>query len=107
MQRTPFLLLIIYILFSSELICQNLNLKVTGKTDFETKIIDSLNYSKYHKDYNSLEFEIDSIQRVLFKHGFIENKLEPLKKINDSTFRAKIHLKSKYHTIYIHYKKAS
>ncbi|WP_139001937.1 POTRA domain-containing protein [Hyunsoonleella aestuarii] len=105
MQRIPFLVLIIYTLFSSELICQNLNLKVSGKTDFETKIIDSLNYLKFHKDYNSIEFEIDSIQSALFKKGFIENKLETLKQINDSIFGAEIHLKSKYYTIYIYHNK--
>ncbi len=103
MQKTSFLLLIIYILFSLELYSQNLNLEVTGNNEAETKAIDSLNYLKFHKDYASITSEVDSIQNALYKIGYIENELKSIIKKNDSFFTARFHLKKKYNTIYIYY----
>ena len=105
MHKTTFLLLIIYILFSSEVFCQNLQLKINGNSEFETRVIDSLNYSKTHKDYTSIKFEIDALQKTLFKIGYIENELKNIKRINDTIFYSKIHLKKKFNTIYIYYNK--
>ena len=105
MQKTYFLLLIIYILFSSEIFSQSLHLKIEGSSEFETNIIDSLNYSKIHTDYASAKFEVDSVQKALFKKGYIENELNEIVKINDSAFSAQIHLKNKFNTIYIYYDK--
>ena len=107
MQRIYFLLLIIYILFSSELFCQNLHLKIDGHTEFETQVIDSLNYLKTHKDYASIKHEVDSVQNRLFKMGYIENGLKEIIKINDSSFQTQIHLKNKFNTIYIYYDKTA
>ncbi|WP_303318149.1 POTRA domain-containing protein [Flavivirga abyssicola] len=103
MKKVSFLLLIIYILFSSELFCQNLHLKIDGNTEHETSTIDSLSYIKTHKDYRSIEHEIDSIQKRLLKIGYIENELKNIIKINDSSFKTQIHLKKKFNTIYIYY----
>ena len=71
MQKTSYLLLIICILFSAEVNSQNLKLKLLGENEFETKIIDSLNYSKTHIDYTSIKNEIDSLQKTLFRIGYI------------------------------------
>ncbi len=107
MQKASFLLLIIYILFSSELFCQNLHLKINGNNEFETSTIDSLNYLKIHKDYTSITHEVDSIQKRLFKMGYIENRLNKIIKINDSSFKTQIHLKKKFNNIYIYYDKTT
>ncbi|MFD1615436.1 POTRA domain-containing protein [Gelatiniphilus marinus] len=74
-----------------------------GKTELETKVIDSLNYLKTHNDYTSIILEVESIQNILFKMGYIENKLKGINKNNDSVFTAKFHLKKKYNNIYIYY----
>lgn len=103
MKKTFFLLLIIYILFSSDLFCQNLKLKINGNSPFETAIIDSLDYLKTHKNFVSIKTEVDTVQQLLFKKGFIENKLIGIKQINDSVFNANFHLKRKFNTIYIYY----
>ncbi|PKQ45439.1 POTRA domain-containing protein [Confluentibacter flavum] len=105
MKRIYFLLLIIYILSSSNAFSQNLKLSVNGDSDTENQVIDSLNYLKTHKDYLSISSELDSIQKTLLKIGYIENKLGDITKVNDSVFSAKIHLKKRYHTIYIYYDK--
>jgi hypothetical protein len=94
-------------LFSTEVNSQNLKLKISGENEFETKIIDSLNYLKTHNDYISIKNEIDSFQKILYKIGYIENNFSKIEKKNDSLFTAKVYLKKKYNTIYIYYDKTS
>jgi len=104
-QKTLYLILIIYLLFSTEGFCQNLTLKIDGKNEAETRVIDSLGYLKMHSDFKSIKSEVDSIQKILFKIGYIENEIKSLKKTKDTTFYSQIHLKNKYKTIYIYYNK--
>ncbi|TXG38797.1 hypothetical protein FUA22_02615 [Seonamhaeicola maritimus] len=106
MKKSFLLLLIIYTLFSSEIFCQNLKLKITGNTPLETQVIDSLNYLKNHNNYASVKNEANSIQQRLFRKGFIENKLLGIKKVKDSLFNANFSLKRKFKTIYIYYDKS-
>ncbi len=105
MQKTSFSFLIICLLFSSELLGQNLHLKINGENDNETEVINQLDYKKTHKDYISIKEEIDTIQNQLYKMGYIENKLNKIDRLNDSTFTANIQLKKKYNTLYIYYDK--
>tara|TARA_R110002049_G_scaffold993_3_gene7184 strand:- start:65061 stop:66698 length:1638 start_codon:yes stop_codon:yes gene_type:complete len=84
---------------------QNLHLKINGENDNETEVINQLDYKKTHKDYISIKEEIDTIQNQLYKMGYIENKLNKIDRLNDSTFTANIQLKKKYNTLYIYYDK--
>ncbi|APY12748.1 hypothetical protein BWZ22_03615 [Seonamhaeicola sp. S2-3] len=95
-----------YTLFSVEANCQNLKLKITGNSLSETKIIDSLNYQKVHNNFLSLKTEVDTIQQLLNKKGFIENKLVALKQINDSIYNASFLLKKQYNTIHVYFNKS-
>ena len=104
-QKAIFSLLNIYILFASHVFCQNLALQIKGDNAIETKVVDSLNYLKSHKDFLSISTEVDTIQKKLLKLGFIEHKLDTIHRMNDSTFIAKFQLKKKYDTIYIYYDK--
>jgi len=99
-----FSVLIIYTFFSTELFCQNLHLKINGNSIHETQVIDSLNYLKTHKNFASIKTEADSIQKLLYRKGYIENELKNITKKNDSTFITKFHLKKKFNTIHIYYK---
>jgi hypothetical protein len=104
-QKASFLLLIIYLLFSSEIIGQNLHLTINGSNETENLIINDFNYQKKHLNYLSIQAEVDTIQKQLYKMGYIENKLNKINRISDSTFTTKIQLKTKYNTIYIYYDK--
>ncbi|MFL1011808.1 POTRA domain-containing protein [Flavisericum labens] len=104
MQKTTYLLLIIYVLFSSEGFCQNLTLKIKGETEVESRTIDSLRYIKMHNDYTSIKTEVDSIQNKLYKLGYIECQTKHITKINDSSFLAQFKLNHKFNTIYVYYK---
>lgn len=103
MQKTPFLFLIIYLYISTDLLCQNLHLEINGNSDYETKVIDSINYIKNHADFNYIKLEVDSIQKLLIKKGYIENEPKKIKKISDSNFIAQFHLKNRYNNIHIYY----
>lgn len=98
-----YIVLIIYTFFSSAVGSQNLLLKIKGKDEVETKVIDSLNYVKIHDNLNSVLNEIDSIQSILYKKGFIESNTQSNRKINDSTYLAILNLNIQYKSILIYY----
>ncbi|MEN3322808.1 POTRA domain-containing protein [Mariniflexile soesokkakense] len=106
MGKTSFLYLIIYSTFTAGLFCQNLQLKIKGHTAVETTTIDSLNYIKNHNNYLSIKSEVDSLQKNLYKVGYIENELKYINKLNDSVYSAEIHLRKKYSSISIYYDKS-
>jgi len=101
--RIVFFYLIIYSFFCASLNAQNLQLKIAGKSEAETTILDSLNNSNSYIDYKSLRSEIDSTLHQLQKAGYIESELSTLIKENDSLFIARIHLNKRYKNIYIYY----
>lgn len=103
MKKACFLLLNIYTIFSLNGFAQNLQLKISGKTSVDNAIIDSLVYKVHHEDLLSLKNEVDTIQKKLYRIGFIENQLHELTKENDSAYFAKIFLNSKYKEIHIFY----
>jgi len=101
--KTSFYILIIYTFFSTEGCCQNLTLKIDGKTQVETNIIDSLGYLNNQKDFSSVKLEVEALQSTLFKIGYIENEVKQLKKTNTTSFYSQIHLKKKFSDIYIYF----
>ncbi|MDN3666222.1 POTRA domain-containing protein [Algibacter miyuki] len=106
MQKQTALLLFILFLFSSEIFCQTLYLKINGSNEAATQTIDSLNYIKTHQDFSSISSEVAFIQSALFKQGYIEHEADEISKINDSTFSTSIRLKRKFNTIHIYYDSA-
>jgi len=91
------------LLLSNSLYSQNLSLVISGESDNESRVIDSVGYKKTFLNFKSLQDEIMSLKDDLQKIGFIENKVLETKKENDSTYHSKIRLGKKYHTIYIYY----
>lgn len=107
MHHKSFIFFLFCLFFNTELICQNIQLRINGSTTTETQIIDRLNYIKNHKDLKSVELEIDSLRNKLYKIGFIENELVKKKQLNDSAFKTTLALKNKYNTIIIYYNKST
>ncbi|MGB6269563.1 MAG: hypothetical protein WBF67_11205, partial [Olleya sp.] len=87
-------IILIFGLFFVHVYSQNLELKIIGNDSTETKVIDSLGYNSYFKDYRSLNTEVDSIHKRLLNIGFIKSKLLELKKQNDTSFLATFNLKT-------------
>ncbi len=87
------------------LLAQNLNLKIEGKDNVETAIVDSIGYTNISSDYKSVEQEINKLSLKLQKAGYIENEVTYSKRVNDSTYLTKLSLNKKFYTIYIYYNK--
>ncbi len=65
---------------------QNLYLKIYGKTDLETKTIDSIGYANKHPNAKALVGEANLFSEKLAKSGYLEYQIESNQKTNDSTF---------------------
>lgn len=97
--------LLLFIFFSisySHSFAQNFHLKIIGKTESETKTIDSLNYNTQHKNTNSLNDEINKLSTKLSQIGYIDNITPSVSRINDTTFLAKFSLAKKIKTIHLY-----
>ncbi len=81
---------------------QNFQLKLTGVSEYENKVLDSLNYLKNHKNIKSINDEIAATTDKLLKIGYIENQLIENKKGNDSIYIAKFSLGERLNSIHIY-----
>jgi hypothetical protein len=77
-------------------------LKISGKTVFENKTIDSITYATKHFNAKSVIDETNLLSEKLTKLGFIENEILPSQKTNDSTFFFRFHLGKKTDFIHIY-----
>ena len=96
-------LTLIFFLFFVQINSQNLELKIIGSDETETKVIDSLGYKNYFKDYSSLNKEVDSLAKRLLSIGYINSKLLEIIKQNDSLFQAQFSLKTRFKSITINH----
>lgn len=104
MSKKLFLYHIIYIGFFSVSFGQNLNLKIIGSNEIETKAIDSISYLKTHSNYSSVKNETDSLYNTLVNRGYLEAKIDSISKVDDSSFVSKLALGKIYKSLTIHYK---
>ena len=102
MKRIKFLFLIIFSLFCFFGNSQNLQLRITGNDSIAQNVIDSIYKPTKFKNFKTLKTKLDSLVIVFQKTGFIEAEIQNQERINDSLFEAKIYLKNKFYSIYIH-----
>lgn len=99
--------LLFYLVLATNLISQNLHLRIEGHSQPETAVLDSLNYQLVHPNFNSIKRELDSLQNKLYSIGYLENEYSEILKINDSTFSTFFSLKQKFSSILIYYDSTS
>lgn len=80
------LILIFILLFSLNNFGQNKYLKIIGKNDKQTKVIDSISYTKSFSNTKGVIDETKLFSEKLMKNGFLEQEIIESKKENDSTF---------------------
>ncbi|MEH6536452.1 MAG: hypothetical protein V7719_08680 [Psychroserpens sp.] len=95
------ILLLLYLLWSTEMFAQNLYLTSVGSSEKETKTIDSLGYQNTFTNYIDLETEVNLLKKRLTTIGYIESQLLSFNKQNDTTYLAAFSLKNKYESIII------
>lgn len=100
LKRFFFIYLILLIGSSSK--AQNFHLKVEGKSDAETKIIDSISYIKIHENVKSIEDETKKLSSTLSGKGYLESQLLDHLKVNDSSFIYYMSVGKKTNTLYIY-----
>lgn len=86
---------IIFILITSNIYtsgAQTLNLKISGESESASLKIDSIGYKKKFTDYKSLENEVLNLKEILIKNGFIDLKIDDIKKQNDTLFHSHIYI---------------
>lgn len=81
---------------------QSLKLHITGEDSLETKLIDSVKYTKNHPDFNAIVNEVDGLLKKLQQLGFLEATITDISKKNDSSFTSTFALKNRYKYIRIY-----
>lgn len=95
-------LLLLLIGFGGNASAQNLYLKISGKSETETKTIDSIGYRSKHENTKSIIDETNSLSDKLSRMGFLESAIESNEKTNDSTFAVYLQLGKKIDSIHIY-----
>lgn len=90
------------LLFSQLSFSQEFKMKVEGNSDFETKTIDSIGYTKNHQTVASIIEEQKSFEQKLQQKGYFQNELKLQSKLSDSIFYFKYHLKNQMKFIHIY-----
>ena len=96
------LIIFCFLQFGQTLSAQKLHLKAVGKSEIETKIIDSIGYNPDHDNAKSIINESNAISEKLIRIGYIENEIFENKKTNDSTFLFQYSLGRKTNSIHIY-----
>lgn len=81
---------------------QNFILKINGTSDKETKIIDSLQYNRLHKNNTSIEKEITITSNKLEAIGYLNLHRNEIIKTNDSIFTVQFQLNKQIKQSYIY-----
>ena len=97
-----FLLFICIFNFGLQGYAQNFELLITGNSALETKTLDSLTYTLHHANIKSIEIELNRLSQSLYKIGYIDINIEPLIKIKDSRYLAKISLGKRIKNIHLY-----
>nr|WP_315202126.1 hypothetical protein [uncultured Flavobacterium sp.] len=81
---------------------QTIQLKITGKTTIETKIIDSIGYSVKQQSAKLTIEEINIVSKKLEETGYLNYQILEKKKENDSSYIAKISLGKRIKNVHIY-----
>lgn len=102
MKRFSLIFILLFVFLKTN--AQTLNLKIEGRTDTETKVIDSVSYKKLHDNVKSINSEIVVLSGKLTRMGYLENNLQANIKSNDSTFIYRYSLGLQIKSIHIYTK---
>ncbi len=95
-KKYSYLIFIFFYSAFTSIQAQSLTLRIIGMDSIETKVVDSLRYSRKHPDFNTINNEVDKQLKLLYKLGYIEAYLKEINQSSDSTFLAQINLKNKF-----------
>lgn len=94
--------LCILVIFTLNISGQNYYLKISGKNESESKIIDSVSYNKKQLTIKSIYDEANLFSEKLNKIGYVNVSILETKKSNDSTFEFDFDLGKKIKFIHVY-----
>jgi hypothetical protein len=92
----------LFLTFGLHSSAQNFQLKLLGSSKSEIKTLDSLDYTKKHKNLKSIADELTATSEKLSKMGYFENRILENAKENDSSYVAKFNLGEKINSIHMY-----
>lgn len=98
-----FLYLNIYTLFLQQGYAQNLYLEIAAEKPISEDLKDSLDIPENFSDFRAIQNEVDSLQKNLESFGYLNSRLESLRKKNDSIFIAEYFFGTRYKYLKIYY----
>ena len=98
-----FSLLIFGLLFSSEGRAQQISLSVTAERNISEELIRDLEIPPSFQNYLELKAAVDVLPSALQELGYIESKLQRLRKVNDTSYHASFYFGKKYLYIKVYY----
>lgn len=81
---------------------QNFHLTISGNSNEETRIIDSIGFKKTFSDENLITNELDTLSKKLQLIGFIENRINNKIRLSDTIHDVKFILGKKFNFIHIY-----
>lgn len=93
---------ILLLALGGKLSAQRLQLDIAGRTDGQTRIIDSIGYQKLHPDAKSVSDQTRQVSQKLTRAGFIGHRIESSEKTNDSTFLFRFDLGLQTKTLHLY-----
>ena len=100
MKKIIFIYFFLSLAYSSN--AQNLQLKISGSSESEDNIINTIGYQKKHPNGKSVVDEVNLLSNKLTIDGYIENHIIENIKLNDSTFTYKFSLEKRTDSIHIY-----
>ncbi|WP_179376720.1 POTRA domain-containing protein [Winogradskyella wichelsiae] len=94
---------IILLIYSNQSYTQSLGLKIQAESIENTRIIDSIDYTKIFDNFIKLQTELTNLQLKLSRIGYIDSNIEQITKPNDTLFLASLFLGKKTTTIRVYY----
>ncbi len=103
MPNTYRYIFIFFLALSHQVYSQSLSLNIAGENELETKIIDSIGYSKTFDNYIGIENELNLLRNKLTRLGYIDTSIDSIIRKNDTLFNAHFFLGKKIERIKIKY----
>jgi len=103
MPNTYRYIFIFFLALSHQIYSQSLSLNIAGENELETKIIDSIGYSKTFDNYIGIENELNLLRNKLTRLGYIDTSIDSIIRKNDTLFNAHFFLGKKIERIKIKY----
>ncbi|MCC1484708.1 POTRA domain-containing protein [Winogradskyella immobilis] len=102
--KVRFIFVFLFLIITNWVNAQSLALNVFAESDKATATIDSIGYNKVFSNYKTLETEVYTLKDKLIRTGYIDFKIESIKKENDTLYNASIYIGVKLNVIKVFFK---